>query len=270
MHVLSVIFSAAKEGYRPEEWEDGAAAGARGLAPGGDPPAFRFAVADGATESYESRRWVRLLTESFMSADAAGGAGSPEFDAMSMHGWLKTMQDQWHLTAPAGADYIEQLKIRRGTLATFVGGQFTGLDTPTPAWQAVALGDSVLFHVRQGQLVDHFPRLSAADFDSAPDGISTLPERLGQMTERLLARAGWLAPGDLVFVATDAFAKWMIGCHERGDRALWPLLGELAHPDVFARLVADMRGNMTLKDDDVTLMRLRLVTEPPGTVVTCL
>lgn len=270
MQVLSVIFSASKEGYAPGEWEDGAVAGARGWAPGSSSPGFRFVVADGATESYESRRWVGQLTDSFMSTDPADGTGSPEFDAMSMHGWLKAMQDQWHLTAPAGADYIEQLKIRRGTLATFVGGHFLGLDTPAPTLQAVALGDSVLFHVRQGRLVDHFPRLSAADFDSAPDGISTLPERLDRMTEQFLSQTGRLTAGDLIFVATDAFAKWMITCHERGDRSLWPLLGELVHPDIFAQLVAGMRRDMTLKDDDVTLMRLRLVAEPVYTVVTCL
>lgn len=270
MRVLPVIFSAPKEGYAPGEWEDGAAAGPRGWTPGGDPPAFRFAVADGATESYASRRWVEQLVDSFMSTDPAGGAGGPEFDAMSMHGWLKAMQDQWQLTVPAGADYIEQLKIRRGTLATFVGGQFFGLDTPRPAWHAIALGDSVLFHVRQGQLIDHFPRLRAADFDSAPDGISTLPERLDRISEQFLSQTGWLAEGDEIYVATDAFAQWMITCHERRDRSLWPLLGELAHPGVFAQLIARMRHDKTMKDDDVTLMRLRLVTGPVYTVVACL
>ena len=54
MQVQRVTFSAPKEGYRPGEWEDGAADGPLGGVRGGDPPIFRFAVADGATEAYES------------------------------------------------------------------------------------------------------------------------------------------------------------------------------------------------------------------------
>lgn len=268
MQVLSVIFSAAKDGYPARDWEDGAVAGPYGWTPGGSVPGFRFVVADGATEAYESRRWAEQLTDSFTAdSDTASGPG---LDAVSMRDWLEAMQEQWRRTTAVGADYIEQAKIRRGTLATFIGGHFLGLDTATPSWQAVALGDSVLFHVRQGRLLDHFPRLSSADFDSAPEGISTLPGRLDRMTGQFRCQNGWLAPGDLIYVATDAFAQWMITCHERGDQPVWQMLDELVHPGVFAQLVADMRRNRTLKDDDVTLMRLRLVAEPAYTVVTCL
>lgn len=270
MHVQSVIFSAPKDGYDPEEWEDGAAVGSRGRTPAGDSPDFRFMVADGATESYESRRWVNQLIGSFMSTDPAGAAAGPAFDPMSLRGWLMEMQDQWWMTVPDGVDYIERLKIRQGTLATFIGGQLLGLDTAEPSWQAVALGDSVLFHVRQGRLIDVFPRLRPADFASAPDGLSTLPERLDWIVSQLLSHGGRLTAGDLIFVATDAFAKWMLTCHEQGERWLWPLLGDLVHPDVFLQLVADQRRVRMMKDDDVTLMRLRIVTEPAFTVVTCL
>lgn len=270
MQVESVIFNAPKEGYADSEWEDGAAAGARGWTPGVGAAGFRFAVADGATETYESRRWVNQLLTSFMSPDPVTGTGEPGLDATRIRGWLKEMQDQWQLTVSGGADYIEQMKIRQGTLATFVGGQILGLDTAAPFWQAVAIGDSVMFHVRRGRLVDHFPRLSAADFASMPDGISTLPQRLDRIFDQLLSHEGRLAAGDLIFVATDAFARWMISGHERGDEHVWPVLAGLAHPDDFSRLVAGQRKAKAMKDDDVTMMRLRLVPASPATVLICL
>ena len=126
-----------------------------------------------------------------MSPDPAGGASPPELERGSVNAWFKSMQEQWWAAMPATGDYIEQLTIRQGTLATFVGGS-SGLDTATPRWQAVALGDSVLFHVRDGRLVEHVPRLGSADFDSTPEGVSTLPERLGQMSEQLVFREGLL------------------------------------------------------------------------------
>ena len=270
MQVESVIFNAPKEGYADSEWEDGAAAGARNWTPGIGAAAFRFAVADGATETYESRRWVNQLLSSFMSPDPVTGTDDRGLDDVMMRGWLKEMQDQWQLTVSGGADYIERVKIRRGTLATFVGGQILELDTPAPFWRAVAAGDSVLFHVRESHLVKHFPGLSAADFASAPDGISTLPERLDRICEQLQGEGGWLAEGDLLFIATDAFAKWMISSLEHGDESLWPVLAGLVHPGDFSRLVAGHRKAKTMKDDDVTLMRLRLVPASPATVLICL
>jgi hypothetical protein len=270
MQVQRVTFSVPKEGYRPGEWEDGAADGPLGGGRRGDPPIFRFAVADGATEAYESQRWVALLIGSFMSPDPAGGANWPELERGSMSAWFKAMQEQWWAAMPAAADYIEQLKIRQGALATFAGGELRGLDTGAPRWQAVALGDSVLFHVRDGRLVEHFPALRSADFDSTPEGISTLPERLGPMSEQLLFREGQLAAGDLIFVATDAFAQWMLTRLEDGDQALWRLLGEMVHPALFSQLVRAQRRAMAMKDDDVTLMRIRLLRRPVSTVVVCL
>lgn len=267
MQAQIVVFSAQKEGYDPTEWEDGAAYGCFGGTRGAGPSSVRFAVADGATETYESRVWVCQLIGSFMSS----GAGNwPDLEPASLNAWFTSMQEQWQATAPAPNDLIEQRKFEQGTLATFVGGQLLGLDTDRPVWQAVAIGDAVLFHVRDGNLIEHFPPLRAADFGSAPDGIGTLPAWLGRMSEQTVFRHGQLAPGDTIFVATDAFAKWMITCAEKGDTTLWPVLAGLVHPSVFASLVAAQRRAMAMKDDDVTLMRIRLVSQPADTVVVCL
>jgi len=270
MHAQIAVFSAPKEGYAPEEWEDGAAGGRVPAARAGESPPVRFAVADGATETYESARWVGQLIESFMSPDQASGGSRPEIERASLTAWFGAMQERWQTAVPVASDYIEEQKIRQGTLATFVGGEILGLETAAPVWRAAALGDSVLFHVRDKSLIDQFPRLRSADFASSPEGISTVPARLDRMSEQVQFRQGRLAQGDMIFAATDAFAKWMITRVEKGDPALWPLLGELAHPDVFDQLVMAERRAMAMKDDDVTLMRIRVLPQPATSVVVCL
>jgi hypothetical protein len=270
MQAQIVVYSTQKEGYEPTEWEDGAASYPVVGTRGSGLSQVRFMVADGATETYESRTWVCQLIGSFMSPDQVGDVTWPNLDRASMSRWFKSMQERWPLVAPAPRDEIEQAKYDQGTLATFVGGQLAGLDTARPVWQAVALGDAVLFHVRDGAKVEHFPPLRSADFDSAPNGIGTLPEWLGQMGSQMLMREGPLAPGDMIFVASDAFAKWMITCLEADDKTLWPMLGGLVHPSGFIQLVAAQRRAMAMKDDDVTLMRIRLLSRPPDTVVVCL
>ena len=130
--------------------------------------------------------------------------------------------------------------------------------------------NSVLFHVRDGRLLTHLPALGSGDFNSTPEGICTLPGRLSRMSGQLTFQRGRLAPGDLIFVATDAFAKWMITRVERGDEVLWPMLGSMWHPSVFTRLVNAERRTKALDGDDVTLLRIRLLPRRASRLVVCL
>ena len=271
MWVQLIVFSAPKEGYRPAEWEDGACGGIFAAAGADDPAYGRFIVLDGASRSYEARRWVDLLISSFMPPAPDGGAGAlPELETRSLTSWVREMQDGWRSQLPTTFDYIEQRKISRGALATFLGGELLGLGGPAPSWRAAALGDTVLFHVRAGRLLTQFPPLRSADFGMAPEGISTQRDRLGEVSDQMLFQQGSLAVGDTLFAATDAFAKWMIEGTERRDKALWPLLGSLTHHAVFTRLVAEQRKAGALEDDDVTLMRIRVTSSPPSALVVCL
>jgi hypothetical protein len=275
MWAQMVVFYGAKEGYALSDWEDGAMGGSFKTQHSPDPSLFRFVVTDGATETYAARQWVDLLIESFMSpgqtsaANGRGAAGWPDIDRRSLSGWFQAMQDQWWAAAPAAGDTIEKVKLKQGTLATFVGGQLVGLNTISPRWQAAALGDSVLFHVRNAHLVAQVPWLGSADFDTSPDGVDTRPERLGRMSGELQLQEGPLAPDDTIFIATDAFAKWMVSRLEARDETLWPRLSGLNHPVVFDQLVAAERQAGTMKDDDVTLMRIRLLEQPLSTVLVC-
>jgi hypothetical protein len=206
-----------------------------------------------------------------MPPGPGGGAGAtPELETGSLAAWIQQMQDDWRSQLPVTSDYMEQRKLSRGALATFLGGELIGLDGPAPSWRAAALGDTVLFHVRAGRLLAQFPELRSADFGMTPEGISTQRDRLGEMTDQMLFQQGSLAEGDTLFAATDAFAKWMITGAERRDKALWPLLGSLTHHAVFARLVAEQRKAGALEDDDVTLMRIRVTSSPPSALVVCL
>jgi len=128
----------------------------------------------------------------------------------------------------------------------------------------------VLFHVRAGSLVAQFPRLSAADFGVNPDGVSTRPESLHAELGRVLVGEGALADGDVLYVATDALAHWMVEQDRRDAAGLWPALAGLSHPDSFRRLVADRRAGGELGNDDVTLLRAQVVVSQPAYLVVCL
>ena len=274
MQIQMVTFSEAKEGNAPGEWQDGACGGvvSDGTAA---PRRARFVVLDGATGAYDAVRWVDQLVRSF--APQAGGSAGPRLEPAAMRAWFAGMQQQWAADVPHFDSIIEERKFAEvGSFATLLGFEIDGLDGTEPRWRAVALGDTVLFQVRAGRLIAEFPPMGPDDFGTLPDGVHTSPASLDRMTERLRFDGGVLEAGDFLFAATDAMAQWILRAIERGERdepKVWDALTTLAHPDVFARLVQDQRreqdGAKRMKNDDVTLMRLRLLAGQPAFLLAC-
>ena len=277
MQIQMVTFSAAKDGNAPGEWQDGASGG---VIPDGTgaPHRARFVVLDGATTAYDPVRWVDQLVRSF-APPPGGPAGSgraqgPRLEPAAMRAWFAEMQERWAKDVRDFDSIIEERKFAEvGSFATLLGFEIYGLDGPEPYWRAVALGDTVLFHVRAGRLIAAFPPLGPEDFGTLPDGVHTLPASLDKMTERLLLGGGVLEAGDFLFAATDAMAQWILRTIQRGEAKVWDTLTTLAHPDVFAQLIADQRkeqdGLRRLKNDDVTLMRLRMLDSSPAYLLAC-
>ncbi len=204
MQIQMVTFSAAKDGNAPGEWQDGACGGVAA-----DGSWARFLVLDGATTAYDPVRWVDQLVRSF--APPAGGSGGPggsrlpRLEPAAMRAWFAEMQDQWAAEVRDFDSIIEERKFAEvGSFATLLGFDIYGLDGPEPYWRGVALGDTVLFHVRKGHLIAAFPPMGPDDFGTLPDGVHTLPASLERMTERLLTGGGALEPGDFLLRSSAA------------------------------------------------------------------
>jgi hypothetical protein len=262
-YAQAVVFHEPKVGSVETEWEDGA-----GHDPG-DPVTRRSArciVVDGATEAYDSIRWVGQLVDSFLGIQPEGG--SPALTDRAMDEWFGLMQDRWLQTAPTsfGSIFEERKFADDGSFATLLGCEIRDLDGARPRWEAVALGDTVLFHVRGTELLEQFPPLGAEDFGLNPDGVFTQPSARERMRSRLTRAEGRLAVGDRLFLATDALADWMV---RTGGDLLWRTLDRLDHPTLFRRLVADRRRTGEMKNDDVTLMRVEITDSEPALLVVC-
>src|SRR5581483_2259684 len=204
MQIQMVTFSAAKDGNAPGEWQDGACGG---VIPDGTgaPHRARFVVLDGATTAYDPVRWVDQLVRSFAPPPDGGSSGSPgpRLEPAAMRAWFAEMQGQWAKDVRDFDSIIEERKFAEvGSFATLLGFDIYGLDGPEPHWRGVALGDTVLFHVRAGHLIATFPPMGPDDFGTLPDGVHTSPASLERMTERLLTGGGVLEAGDFLFAAT--------------------------------------------------------------------
>ncbi len=247
-----------KSGNAESEYED-ACCYSEGFAPA----CARAAVADGASTAFESQAWVNLLVRRFV--DDAG----PRLEPPSFADWLGSVQDEW-ARAAAAAPPTESIysvydddRAREGTYGTFLGMELGGLDGDgaTSWWQALSIGDTVLFHVRGGIVVGQSPKMRHSDFARGPALIhSNTDRRQADCSAIVLDGGGPLNAGDVVLVATDALAAWMTGQAEAGT-PVWDLVANI-DPLSFHDLVAKLRANGDMVNDDVTVLVARLSNSP--------
>ena len=218
-------FLVPKAGHVADECEDAAF---------GDPGLGRFAVADGASESYAAGDWARLLVEAFVAL-------GPDGD------WLKDPRAAWQAAVAGGAvSWYAEDKFARGGHATFLGVCLT----PGPAgyeWEATAVGDACLIHVRDGACVRSFPVARSSEFNGSPPLVNSRAGAPAWKTER-----GSVRHGDALLLATDALAQCLLASAEAGA-FIATELRQLEEEDDFALWVAMAREGGRLKNDDVAL-----------------
>ncbi|RMF60034.1 MAG: hypothetical protein D6746_07415 [Bacteroidetes bacterium] len=221
-----------RAGHADADYEDAFAV----PSPGGWP--YRAAVADGATETAFAAWWARALVEGYV----AGEAGSPAALAAMVEGRRAAWQAAVADVLPAGPWYLAD-KVREGAAAALLGLTLHEQGT----WQALAVGDCCLFHVRGGQVHLRWP---VAD----PSGFGHRPALVHSRSGPKLAveeRTGIWHPGDRFVLATDALAAWLMTSRAEAHWTEENFADRIAHDRT--------RG---LRNDDVTLVVIDLDPDP--------
>lgn len=218
---------------------------------------LRFAVADGASESMLSGLWADLLVRTWCRARRRR---LPQILALAKGAWdvelAAYLEERERNDRPI--QWFEEPGLAKGAFATVLGVAFaTDHGHADGEWEAVAVGDSCLFQVREGELLSAFPIKSSTEFDSVP---KLVPSQVAD-ADRVLAavdveRGEWRS-GDTFFLATDAIAASFLAAYENGG-APWEALAAIG-PAAFPGFVAGLRADRSLRNDDVTVMRIEVV-----------
>jgi hypothetical protein len=237
-------FCVPKQGYSAAEYEDASAAN---VALG------RFAIADGATESAFAALWARLLVDEFVAAEVP--------DPSTWANWLPALQTRWEIeVGQQPLPWYGEIQWQQGAFATFLG-----VIVQPPRWQVLAVGDSCLFHVRDGHLRNAFPLVHAADFSDSPWLVGSRGFSPVMMALREGRTEGELGPGDRLWLMTDALAKWFLQMVEAGKQPwemLEPFLQSPATHEQFCTWIAALRDGRQLRNDDVTMLAVWCETKP--------
>jgi hypothetical protein len=244
-NVQTQQFILPKEGSSDEECEDAVAVDSRAL---------RFAVADGATEAFDARRWAVRLAEAWVGGERA--PLSPE----EFRPWLAE-QGAWLHASWEGRKlswYAEE-KRRAGSYAAFVGLRLEeAREACVMKWRAVALGDACLLHLRGGELLAAMPISNHEAFGSSPPLVPSSESLAASALARLVNAEGEAEPGDTFLLMTDALAAWYFETCARRDPAAVRFDSLLAASEnvALAGLVRRERESKRMKDDDVAAVRI--------------
>ena len=233
------------------------------------------AIADGATESSFARAWARALVQGFTSIDAADAeseAGDealrePPAPADTVRRRIAPLQRAWHeQIAWDRLPWFAEDKARSGAFAALLTFRFTASASPlmpsaedaalgSGRWRALAIGDSCMFQIRDDALLVAFPLEQAEQFNSRPVLLSSNPANNDRVWEAIAYQEGEYRPADVFLFATDALAHWILAESEAGNRPWQTLCGLRSHAD-FAAMVARLRQDHAMRNDDVTLVRI--------------
>ena len=219
------------------------------LAPMPAADGWRFAVADGATESSYSRHWAQLLVRAF-------GDGASTEHKLSRR--LASLQSTWTQAHQAeGLPWFAAEKIAMGAFAAMVGVRIIEVADETHM-HSLAAGDCTLVLVRGGRVELAWPVETSRDFGLNPLLLSSIGEIAG--AKEILSRRQRvsLRPQDRVLLLSDAIGAWLLAGAEAG-RAPWDELAEASHrQEDFRDWSRHLRTAGQMRNDDVTALTIEV------------
>jgi hypothetical protein len=202
------------------------------------------AVSDGASISFDSASWARILVRRY--------AQRPHFDAA----WVaEAIAAYAALHDRDGLPWMQQAAFDRGSFASLLGL----CDDGGGRVRVLAIGDSLAVLCDGDRVAASFPYQTPEQFDAMPQLLSTNPAE-NRFLDSLDPIADLGREWDLgrlqcpaVLLVSDALGRWILS--ERGrEPSPITLLRRVVSRRDFARLVAAERAAGRMRRDDTTLL----------------
>lgn len=208
------------------------------------------ALSDGASESFDSKTWAKLLVARY----AGDHAMTPDWVAEALGEYSSAFCFE-ELTWSA------QRAFDRGSFATLLGLVIGHNETDL---EVLCIGDSLALHVRDGIVIASFPFDRPEQFDARPTLLSTKgdPNSLWANSEFFIdaSRTWKVQPGDVIYAVTDAVGHWILS-HLSESKTIREELVNVHSEVDFASLVQQLRASREMRLDDSTVLRLIVENE---------
>jgi len=215
-----------------------------------DTQTFRFAVADGATESFDARNWAERLAQHWVQRKST-------LTVEEFRDWVATegreLHDSW--TGLTLSWYSEE-KARYGSFATLVGVELD-LNTESPSWQAIALGDACLLHFRNKTLLKSLPLSGSEGFNSGPVLVASDSSLHESSMQSVVTDSGTFQDGDVLLLMSDAASLWCLQRFENGDLDVVEFLNSKSDEELREFFDAERMAGR-IRNDDLAIVRIEI------------
>jgi len=260
MSVVHLLVS--KEGNSLEECEDSLEYREEGSL-------FIAAIADGASQGYESKLFSGLLCHLFVSHFKA----SQEYDEKELREkfglFLQEVTEAFNTaviekTKDREIKWYEENAIGEGAFSTFLG---LALDKENGKGCIMSVGDCFLFQVKDAEMKtdDEYPEPVPRIYPEKHKEQSNTPYLLasnkrynGELAEHLFVSPLTVESGDTLILATDAFSYFLIDRIDHIENI--SIIKNIARGDSesLRQVIDSGRESKKLKNDDVAIIKLQM------------
>jgi hypothetical protein len=207
----------------------------------------RVALSDGASESFDSKTWARIVTSQFVD--------DPALNPSWLDNCVKRYIDQFDLQA---LSWSKQASFDRGSYATLLGAE---VFPEKQAIDVMAVGDTICAVIEDEALIATFPYDQYEQFQQRPEIFSTIPSN-----NAFVSGSDFYAKHFRTFLVrpnrktsllcmTDALGEWALRSHAGGEPK-WSLLLAISTTSKLEELVEVERAAKRMRTDDVTLLHI--------------
>ena len=249
-----------KKGNKLTEYEDALYPKESGLY--NEKQTVTIAVSDGASESLLSGQWAELLVR-LCCKDSSIFENLDLFIKKACRGWklwlkcyLRTRERNFK-----PIKWFEEPGLASGAFASLICMKAAdGNDVDKNQWEAISLGDSCLFQVREDKMIISFPVSSSSEFNNRPYLLASNPQKNSRIMMHAQKITGKWKKNDTFFLMTDALAAWFLKQVEDGETPWISILDSetTRYEDSLKELVESLRERGAIRNDDVSVIRLDL------------
>ena len=215
-----------------------------------------FAIADGVSEAPHSRIWADKVVNKFIENPFVS-----DLNEQKLKDWLEDIRKDWsseieqhqshEMTEKAKALHMEMSREQGGS-TTFLGMITQEMKKKYQKLQLFGIGDTNMFLIRNKKIKYSFPIISVESFTDRTKGLSSIDNAPQEIPELKEVNA---KKGDIVILATDALAKWILEYYNLGQRP-WSKI--LKNKNDIANFIDKLRYTNKIDDDDTTCIIIRI------------
>ncbi|MDR0408324.1 MAG: hypothetical protein LBH45_05380 [Campylobacteraceae bacterium] len=208
---------------------------------------MRIALSDGATISYNSKKWAKILVDYFIKT---GNFFAADIKKIVNIYYEKGLDFN-------GMTLMQKRGLSFGSYATFLGVEYNFSDN---CIHVLGIGDSIAVLLNKEDFIEAFPYTSSIQFRKNPQMLSTDIRSdfffIYSKNYSKFCKIWDLNPikCPMLLCMTDALGEWALKEMENGNSLVWKELLSISNMREFKNFIQTKRDSNMIKIDDTTLI----------------